>query len=137
MPPMFTSRHHANVGIPPNPENGFYWLPRTFNPLQLGFVDLGTGGAVSDPWHHGRVKIPTLRNVALTAPYMHNGVFGDLQTVVEFYNTRDVSGMPWDAPEVDHANIIRMFNLGNLGLTDQEIQDIVAFLHTLTDGYQP
>lgn len=134
-PPMFTSRHHANVGVPRNPMNLYYWQPPSTNPERLDFIELGTGVTVHDPWHHGRVKIPTLRNIALTAPYMHNGVFPDLETVVRFYNTRDVAGMPWDPPEVDHPNIIRLNNLGNLGLTDPEILGIVAFLHTLTDGY--
>lgn len=136
-PPLFTSRHHANVGIPSNPYNLFYEMPRPFNPSGYDFVELGTGAVVGDPWHYGRVKIPTLRNITKTAPYMHNGVFTDLYTVVNFYNTRDVEGAPWDAPEVDHPNIIRMNNLGNLGLSDQEIEDIVAFLHTLSDGYEP
>lgn len=136
-PPMFTSRHHANVGIPYNPSNPYYELPPSFNPLGYDFVELGTGDAVNDPWHYGRVKIPTLRNCAKTAPYMHNGVFDDLRTVVTFYNTRDMEGAPWDPPEVDHPNIIRMNNLGKLGLSEQEIEDVVAFLNTLTDGYSP
>jgi len=136
-PPMFTSRHHANVGVPRNPSSPFYTLPPPINPLGYNFVELGTGATVGDPWHNGRVKIPTLRNIAKTAPYMHNGVFSDLTTVVSFYNTRDVQGAPWDPPEVDHPNIIRMNNLGNLGLLEQEVEDIVAFLHTFSDGYEP
>ena len=134
---MFTSRHHANVGVPRNPANPFYAQPTAFNPPGDDVVELGTGAAVGDPWHDGRVKIPTLRNIAKTAPYTHNGVFSDLKTVVDFYNTRDVPGAPWDPPEVDHPNIIRMNNLGKLGLTEQEVEDIVAFLHTLSDGYEP
>lgn len=136
-PPMFTSRHHANVGVPRNPSNPYYKQPVSINSLKFNFVELGTGGAVGDSWHYGRVKIPTLRNIAKTAPYMHNGVFKDLKTVVNFYNTRDVNRELWGPPEVDHPNIIRMNNLGKLGLSEQEVEDVVAYLHTLTDGYIP
>ncbi|MBI5544807.1 MAG: cytochrome-c peroxidase, partial [Deltaproteobacteria bacterium] len=125
--PMFTSRHHANVGLPRNPANPFYSLPRHFNRQGAGFVDLGTGAAIKDPFHYGRFKIPSLRNVAETAPYGHNGVFGNLETVVHFYNTRDVPGAGWPAPEWSE-NIIRMDHLGDLGLTAAEEADLVTFL---------
>jgi len=64
---------------------------------------------------------------------MHNGVFKTLRQVVVFYNMRDVG--PWPAPEVPQ-NVNRK-ELGNLGLTEQDVDDIVAFLRTLTDGYEP
>ena len=99
------------------------------------YIDLGTGDAVGDPFHYGRFKIPSLRNVAVTAPYMHNGAFADLHTVVDFYNTRDVAGAGWPAPEWSANIIIGPERLGNIGLTDQQVDDIVAFLRTLTDGY--
>ena len=75
--------------------------------------------------------MPTLRNVAITAPYLHNGVFKTLYQVVAFYNTRDVA--PWPEPEIA-ANLNRD-EMGDLGLTNQEVEDIVAFLETLTDGW--
>jgi cytochrome c peroxidase len=78
--------------------------------------------------------------------YMHNGYFKSLKEVVHFYNTRDV--LPrcepdasrekvrcWPAPE-DSTNLNRK-QLGNLGLTEQQEQAVVAFLKTLTDGYKP
>jgi len=133
-PPRFTSFHHANTGVPKNPDNPFYDVAATFNPEGQDFIDLGTGGAVGEPFHYGRFKIPSLRNVAVTGPYMHNGALADLHTVVDFYNTRDVPDAGWPAPEWGQ-NIIKMDNLGNLGLTDQEVDDIVAYLRTLTDGY--
>lgn len=131
-PPMFTSRHHANTGVPKNPDNPYYGLDSALNPLGYDFIDLGTAVTVGDPFHNGRFKIPTLRNVAVTAPYMHNGSLADLHEVVEFYSTRDVRVPAWPAPEVS-ANIIRADKLGNLSLTEQEIDDIVAYLETLTD----
>lgn len=69
---------------------------------------------------------------------MHNGVFSDLKTVVQFYNTRDVidalnpeTGSGWEAAEVEAAK--NTDELGNLGLSDVEVDAIVAFLKTLTD----
>ena len=81
---------------------------------------------------NGMFRVPTLRNVALTPPYMHNGVFKTLYQVVAFYNSRDV--LPWPSPE--WAENVNRDELGNLGLTAPEIEDIVAFLHTLSDGYR-
>jgi len=71
-----------------------------------------------------------LRNIAITAPYMHNGVFDSLTEVVNFYNRRDLDGV---IAEV--ASNVNTDELGNLGLSPQEVTDLVAFLHTLTDGY--
>lgn len=62
---------------------------------------------------------------------MHNGVFKTLFQVIAFYNTRDIA--PWPAPEVSEN--INTDEMGNLQLTNQEIEDLVAFLHTLTDGW--
>ena len=64
---------------------------------------------------------------------MHNGVFKSLHEVVDFYNTRDVGS--WPPPEVPEN--VNHDELGNLGLTDQDVDDIVAFMGTLTDGYLP
>lgn len=133
MPPMFTTRHHANVGVPRNPENPYYAMPRGFNPDGFDFLDPGTGAVVGEDAHRGRFKIPTLRNVAVTAPYMHNGVIPDLATVVHFYNTRDEPDGGWAPPEWDLPSVVRLFNLGRLGLTEAEEADVVAFLHALTD----
>lgn len=130
-PPLFTDFTYDNLGVPKNPENPFYYLPKEFNPAGVGFVDLGLGGVLNKPEENGKFKVPSLRNIAITGPYLHNGVFKTLRQVVVFYNTRDVG--PWPEPEVP-ANVNKD-ELGNLGLTEQEIDDIVAFLHTLTDGY--
>ena len=138
--PLFTNFKYFNVGAPGNEDNPFYLLPRKFNPYGTDYVDLGLGGYLNDSMEYGKFKTPTLRNVAVTYPYMHNGVFRTLGEVVHFYNTRDVES--WPSPEVD-MNVFRqmgggrmmMGSFGRLGLTSQEEKDIVAFLGTLTDGY--
>ena len=74
---------------------------------------------------------------------MHNGVFRNLETVVRFYNSRDVpgalnpeTGLPWREAEIDATK--NTDELGDLGLQDDEIDAIVAFLKTLTDErYEP
>ena len=131
--PLFTDFTYDNLGVPRNPQNPFYNLPREFNPDGAAFVDLGLGGVLKNSQHNGKMKVPTLRNIALTGPYMHNGVFRTLREVVEFYSTRDTD-TKWGKPEV--AENVNTDELGKLGLTSAEIDDIVAFLNTLTDGYQ-
>ncbi len=86
--------------------------------------DLGRGAVTSNPDDNGRFKTPSLRNIELRAPYMHNGRFATLEDVVEFYNR----GGDFDAPNIDH-NIIRPLNL-----MPQEKADLAAFLkRPLTD----
>jgi len=130
-PPLFTDFTYDNLGVPQNPENPFYYLPKELNPEGVYFIDLGLGGELNKPSENGKFKVPSLRNIARTAPYLHNGIFKNLRQVVVFYNTRDVG--PWAPPEV-RANVNRE-ELGDLGLTEQEVDDIVAFMQTLTDGY--
>jgi cytochrome c peroxidase len=130
-PPLFTDFTYDNLGVPKNPENPFYYLPKFLNPSGVDFVDLGLGGTLNKPSENGKFKVPSLRNIAKTSPYIHNGLFKNLRQVVAFYNTRDVG--PWPQPEV-RMNV-NHDELGNLGLSEQEIDDIVAFMHTLTDGY--
>ncbi len=132
-PPLFTDFTYDNLGVPKNPNNPFYGLPRRFNPDGEDFVDYGLGGILGDPDEMGKVKVMTLRNIDVTPPYMHNGVFEKLEEVVDFYNTRDVGS--WPPPEVPEN--VNTDELGDLGLTAQEVADIVAFLKTLTDGYAP
>jgi hypothetical protein len=88
--------------------------------------------------NYGKHKVPTLRNVdkrpgrAFPKAYMHNGVFKSLEEVVHFYNTRDVED--WPPPEVTEN--VNTDELGDLGLTLEEEHLIVAFMRTLSDGYQ-
>lgn len=132
-PPLFTDYTYDNLGAPRNPENPFYTLSHDLNPDGFDYIDLGLAITVNDPAENGKFRVPTLRNAALTPPYLHNGVFKTLYQVVAFYNTRDVG--PWPPPEVDEN--VNDEELGDLGLSNQEIEDIVAFLMTLNDGWKP
>jgi cytochrome c peroxidase len=125
-PPLFTDFTYDNLGVPANMEYPYYLM----NPSP--YPDNGLGGIVSDPDQNGKFKVMTLRNIALTAPYSHNGYFKTLKEIVHFYNTRDVPGL-WPAPDV--AENVNSTELGNLGLSAVEEDDIVAFLKTLSDGY--
>lgn len=129
-PAMFTDFTYDNLGAPANGENPFYMLSSDHNPEGYNYRDPGLAETLGDPAELGKFRVPTLRNVAVTPPYMHNGVFKTLYQVVAFYNTRDVA--PWPDPEIS-ANM-NVEEMGNLGLTNQEVEDIVAFLKTLTDG---
>lgn len=88
-------------------------------------LDEGRSGITKRKEDVGKFKVPGLRNVAVTGPYMHNGMFKTLEEVVDYYNE----------PQKHIANSINIdTDLQNpLGLTTQEKADIVAFLKTLTD----
>ena len=128
--PLFTDFTYDNLGVPKNPSIPFYDLD-DFNPEGKDFTDLGLGGVLNDNNENGKFRVPTLRNVAITGPYMHNGVFSSLRDVVEFYNTRDTRN--WAAAEV--SDNVNHDELGDLKLSEQEVDDLVAFMKTLTDGY--
>ncbi len=127
--PLFTDHTYDNLGIPANPE---VWALHGSDA-----VDLGLGGFLSSqPMYAdmaadeiGKFKVPTLRNVAKTPPYGHNGYFDNLYDIVHFYNTRDVED--WPAPEV--PDTVNTAELGDLGLDYDEEMAIVAFMKTLTD----
>jgi cytochrome c peroxidase len=123
-PILFTDFDFHNIGVPQNTEYPF----NLQNPIP---IDLGLGAITGDSKDNGKFKTPHLRNIAITPPYMHNGLLKTLKEVVNFYNTRDVPGM-WPAPEVPD-NLDSKF-MGDLGLTDEEEDAIVAFMETFTDG---
>lgn len=113
--PLFTSFGYANIGIPENP-------------LVTGDEhDLGLGAVVGEKAQEGKFKIPTLRNVEKTAPYGHNGYFPTLRDVVNFKNARDSMGLTPDVAE----NVTNA--IGNLGMTEDQVDAVVQFLLTLTD----
>ena len=132
--PLFTDYSYDNIGVPYNSDLN---ETRHMHGQTLP-IDNGLGKTVSDSSLNGAFKVSTLRNIAVTGPYMHNGLFKDLKTVVHFYNTRDVKGAKnpetntiWEPSEVPQT--VNHVELGDLGLSDHEEDAIVAFLETLTD----
>lgn len=107
----------AERGFPLTAQNGI-----AIDENDLG-VAIHTGRAVD----RGVFKVPSLRNIALTAPYMHDGRFATLEDVVEHYN----SGIE------DHPNLHEFLKEGdaaiNMNLADTEKEALIAFLNTLTD----
>jgi cytochrome c peroxidase len=144
-PPLFTDFTYDNLGVPKNPDNPFYKMPKEWNPAGEKWVDEGLGGFLKGTEKYskyaaenmGKHKVPTLRNVALSPrpgfvkAYMHNGCFKSLQDVVHFYNTRDVASAKWPAPEVT-ANV-NIKEMGNLELSADDEEAVVAFMKTLSD----
>jgi cytochrome c peroxidase len=112
--PLFTNYSYANIGVPANPL------------LAGNPPDLGLGGVLGDPNEYGKFKVPTLRNVALTAPYGHNGYFPTLRYILHFKSDRD----QWPAPEVAE-NLSS--DVGSFEFSEDQIDDIIAFLRSLTD----
>lgn len=124
--PLFTDYTYDNIGIPFNPRV-LALAPDAPNP------DLGLGGRLGEESQNGKFKVPTLRNVAKSAPYGHNGYFVTLEEIVNFYNTRDVVGSIWSAMEPDVAENVNIAEMGDLGLSAREEAWIVSFLKTLND----
>ncbi|MDX9749483.1 MAG: cytochrome c peroxidase [Flavobacteriales bacterium] len=89
------------------------------------WTDLGLGGITGLPQDFAKFKTPTLRNVAVTGPYMHDGRFETLEEVIDHY---DSGGHP--SPTID-PNM--KFTQGGLSLTPEKKAQLIAFLHTLTD----
>ena len=92
------------------------------------FIDKGRGGVTGNSNEIGRFKNPTIRNVALSAPYMHDGRFNTLEEVIEFYSTGKKLSPTIDVNMLkpNHAN-------GGLNLSEEDKQALLDFLHTLTD----
>jgi cytochrome c peroxidase len=110
--PLMTNNMFMNNGLDSLPQGfnqGRYWV--TGNPVDIG-----------------KFSTPTLRNIELTAPYMHDGRFATLEDVVEFYN----SGVHLNSPNIDPIMTKAGKEFG-LNLTAAEKASLVAFLKTLTD----
>ncbi len=89
--------------------------------------DVGRMEVTNNPRDRGKFKTPTLRNIAVTPPYMHDGRFTSLRQTIEHYNT-GIKISPTLDPALDLNR-----RPGGLGLREDEIQDLEAFLYTLTD----
>jgi cytochrome c peroxidase len=147
---LFTNFGYFALGVPRNTSDA------TADPA---FFDLGLCGPkrldlAADATQCGRFRVPTLRNVALTAPYFHNARFTTLGDVVGFYATRDSDPGRWyptvagvvqkfdDLPAAYQGNVRQGPPFNRPGdarpvLTAGDVADLVAFLQTLTDGYVP
>ena len=130
---LFTDFTYDNLGIPKNPDNPHYKVPAKYFLLTPDSIDLGLGAIVKSDSENGKFRVPTLRNVEMTAPYGHNGYFNTLEDIVHFYNVRDVGN---EYPPAEYPATVNREEMGNLGLTAGEESDIVAFMKTLTDGYK-
>jgi cytochrome c peroxidase len=97
------------------------------NGLDANFTDLGRGAVTQNPEDYGKFKVPTLRNIALTAPYMHDGRFQTLDEVIEHYS----SGVHI-SPTIDP--LIEFANQGGVQLSTEEKYLLKKFLLTLTDN---
>lgn len=120
VPPDFVENEAEVIGVPATSD--------TLNPA----IDSDKGKAGSGrireiaPYHEFAFKTTTARNSAVTAPYMHNGVYQTLEEVVDFYNKGGGQGLGIELPN-------QTLPFDNLNLTQTEQADIVAFLKTLTD----
>jgi cytochrome c peroxidase len=140
--PLFTNFRYAALGVPRNNTS-------TAN-QNASFFDMGLCGPVRTDLTArtdlcGQFKIPTLRNIAITAPYFHNSAIDTLTNAVRFYATRDSNPALWyptvngvvvkfnDLPANLRGNVPVNRAPFNSNLSAQEIDDIVAFLLTLTD----
>jgi cytochrome c peroxidase len=153
--PLFTDFRYHNLGIPKNPANPFYGMPRKWNPDGADWIDPGLGGFLATTAEYagdaaanmGKHKTPSLRNVnkrpyaEFVKSYGHNGYFKSIPEIVHFYNLRDVLPICdvggtekvdcFPPPEV--AANVDVTNLGNVGLSMEEGMALIQFLKTLDD----
>jgi cytochrome c peroxidase len=116
-----SSCHSGNMGRPV--------LQLANNGLDLSPTDLGVGGVTGVNNQKGTFKVPTLRNVALTGPYMHDGRFATLEEVIDFYST-GIQAHPNLHPDLKSGGQPEKFDF-----TATEKADLIAFLNTLTDQH--
>ena len=134
----FTNFRYHNIGTPRNDE-----LARA-NGSAGGSRDEGllANPLVRNASEAGKFRVPTLRNVAVTAPYMHNGVFRELETAVRFYNRYTLidewsqrnpeTGRRWRDAEVPATVDFELLRAGQ-PMSEMQVQAILAFLRALTD----
>jgi cytochrome c peroxidase len=149
--PLFTDFSYDNLGVPRNPA-----ITRNADPT---YFDLGLcerPGLAQRSDLCGAFKVPSLRNVALRRSFFHNGRFGTLKDALTFYVQRDTQPEKWygrsadgslnkfdDLPPALRANVNTTEAPYNRragdapALSDAEIDDVIAFLQTLSDGYRP
>lgn len=148
--PLFTDFSYDALGVPRNPD-----IPKNADPswFDLGLCARPAGDMAARPDLCGAFKVPSLRNVTQRRSYFHNGYFHDLKTALQFYVQRDTDPEKWypaisgavqkfnDLPPRYHTNVNTTEAPYNRkpgdepALSDSEIDDVIAFLQTLNDGY--
>lgn len=135
---VFSNHQYHNIGLPTNLQ------AREKNGVDASHRDLGLleNPAVNDPAMAGKFRVPSLRNVAVTAPYMHNGVFQDLRTAILFYNkftlsnpqsqTNPETGELWGDAEVPENIDLDLLRDGQ-PIAENHVELLIAFLRALTD----
>ncbi|MEP0211973.1 MAG: cytochrome c peroxidase [Cellulophaga sp.] len=115
VPPFYKETEKEVIGVPKTSKNkaldndrGFYWV-------------------FEEDIHDKMFKTPTIRNITLTAPYMHNGIYNTLEEVVNFYNLGGGAGLGFS---LEHQTL----PFDELNLLESEQKDLIAFMHTLTDN---
>ena len=117
VPPKYMETEFENLGVPKNADFDHPILdddPGQFHPYMV-------------EEKRNFFKTSTVRNVALTGPYMHNGVYESLEEVVQFYNVGGGQGMGLEVP-------YQTLPPDSLHLTDKEQKALVAFMQSLTDA---
>jgi cytochrome c peroxidase len=150
--PQFTDWGYIALGVPRNKTLSVNRDPRYFD---LGLCGPARQDFAGNPAYCGLFRTPSLRNVAERKVFFHNGTMHKLDEVVAFYATRDTDPARWygrnaagkprrynDLPQQYHDNVNQEAPFGRKAgaspaLTQAEIHDVVAFLKTLSDGYQP
>jgi cytochrome c peroxidase len=122
---------NGGLGMDHNMPSGNDWAN---GGLDIGFPDVGLMGTTHQTADNGVFKIPSLRNVAVTAPYMHDGRFQTLEQVVEHYNS-GVQANPNLDLRLTQGSFDGTTNTApvRMNMTAQQKSDLVAFLNTLTD----
>lgn len=116
IPPYYASNESEVIGVPKEAK----WKNATIDP------DTGKSAIVPHEIYRYAFKTTSVRNAELTAPYMHNGVYKTLDEVMRFYNVGGGKGIGIELPN-------QTLPFDSLGLSKQEIQDVIAFVKTLTD----
>lgn len=131
----FSNYEYHNLGVPEN----IQLTKRLGKPVND--QGLFENPKIDDPKQRGKFKVPTLRNIAVTGPYMHNGVFKDLKTVILFYDKYLIgsknqinpeTGKAWSEPEIKENIALKELKDGRK-LKPIQVEQMVCFLRTLTD----
>ena len=116
VPPFFSETESEVLGVPKHPDTT----------AAVVDSDLGKFHTYNRELHKHSFKTPTVRNAALTSPYMHNGVYQTLEEVMDFYNKGGGAGIGIDLPN-------QTIPFDKLNLSTEEQEQVISFIHALTD----